>query len=184
MNMKTMLRLALGFITVGLLAFAVGPAQAATSNGPYYAEPSWDQKLDAATRFVVLLNWNSDAVLDRETGLVWERSPATTTYNWSIARSLCIDRTVGGRKGWRLPSINELASLTDPSVASPGPAMPAGHPFTNVQSGGYWSTTTLAGFATYAWFVNFFDRGVVLAFDKADALFVWCVRGGGVLDTN
>jgi hypothetical protein len=48
--------------------------------GPYYAKPSWDQKLDCTTpancpRFVVLELRPHAAVLDRETGLVWERSP-------------------------------------------------------------------------------------------------------------
>ena len=40
--------------------------------------------------------------------------------------------TVGGTKGWRLPSVAELASLVDP--ANSNPALPTGHPFSNVQS--------------------------------------------------
>ena len=39
----------------------------------YHATPSWDQTLPAATRFIVLSNFGGQAVLDRETGLVWER---------------------------------------------------------------------------------------------------------------
>jgi hypothetical protein len=60
------------------------PARAQTTAvGPYLATPAWDQKLQCDTlttcpRFVVLSNWNSEAALDRETGLVWERSPSTT----------------------------------------------------------------------------------------------------------
>jgi hypothetical protein len=53
-----------------------GPVSAQTSmNGPYYANPSWDQQFPAAQRFIVLSNWNNEAVLDRETGLVWQRNP-------------------------------------------------------------------------------------------------------------
>jgi hypothetical protein len=97
----------------------------------------WDQALPAAQRFVVLAAFNSDAVLDRETGLVWEKSPAVTPHTWSNARFHCANRNVGGRKGWRLSSFAELSSLVDPSVAPPGPTLPPGHPFMNVQSAGY-----------------------------------------------
>jgi hypothetical protein len=46
-----------------------------TAVGPYLATPARDQKLQCDSlatcpRFVVLSNWNSEAVLDRETGLV------------------------------------------------------------------------------------------------------------------
>ena len=74
-------RLILGVLSLGLLAGMVltaPPAQAVDAVGPYYALPSWDRKMAAVNRFVVLTNWNSEAVLDKETGLVWERSPANT----------------------------------------------------------------------------------------------------------
>src|SRR5713101_6294178 len=61
---------------VGLVVLTVGlivnqaPAQT-TANGPYYATPSWDQTLACTTlatcpRFIVLSNFNNQAVLDRE----------------------------------------------------------------------------------------------------------------------
>ena len=65
--------LAAGFLVVAMLAVAVGSADAQTTAvGPYYATPSWDQKLPCSSasncpRFIVLSNWNSEAVLDRET---------------------------------------------------------------------------------------------------------------------
>jgi hypothetical protein len=71
----------LTLIALALVGFAANPAGAATTAaGPYYANPSWDQTLPSSTRFIVLSNMNSAAVLDRETGLVWEQSPSTVTF--------------------------------------------------------------------------------------------------------
>lgn len=137
--------------------------------------PTRDQVLPAAQRFQLVMG--GAAVLDKETGLVWEQSPATITHTWSIARSQCANQTTGGRKGWRLPSVHELASLVDPSVAFPGPTLPAGHPFSDIQSSVYWSATTFADAPTVAWVV-FFGNGNVTTLNKSNTNFVWCVRGG------
>ena len=138
----------------------------------------WDQNLPALQRFVILKSFNREAVLDKETGLVWEKSPETAITPWSGAIFSCIDKTVGGRKGWRLPSVHELQSLIDPSVAAPGPTLPLIHPFLNVQSSYYWSASTRADFPTGAWTV-FFGSGLVGSSDKlTDYNRAWCVRGG------
>jgi hypothetical protein len=83
---------------------------------------------------------------------------------------------VGGRKGWRLPTIEELASLVDTSQSNP--ALPAGHPFTGVQSYYYWSSSTYAGGTSNAWVVKFNDGHVPYGFKSVDIIYVWCVRGG------
>src|SRR5690348_8668555 len=126
----------LGMIVVTPILCAINASTAQTvSSGPYYATPSWDQKLQCDTqatcpRFIVLSNWNNAAVLDRETGLVWERSPLAPCIsnpplficstaengrrNWSQARSHRIRGiTAGNRGGWRLPTTQELRSLID-----------------------------------------------------------------------
>src|SRR5947209_5821573 len=85
-------------IFLALAGITAIPAVAqTTAPGPYYATPSWDQQLPAATRFIVLSNWidathpsGGAGVLDRETGLVWERSPTNTGVGWSDAQSHCI----------------------------------------------------------------------------------------------
>lgn len=171
----------LGLIVSGMVVFAASPAGAATAAGPYYASPSWDQTLPSDTRFIVLSNMGSNAVLDRETGLVWEKSPSATPRSWFSAQSYCNALSTGGRLGWRLPTLQELASLTDPSVSPPGPTLPAGHPFTNVQSF-CWSATTYVGDARYAWEVGFSNGSAGEAGLKADSDFVWCVRGGQGVD--
>ena len=163
-----------------------GPAlvRAQTSApGPYYAEPAWDQKLPANTRFIVLSNWDSEAVLDRETGLVWERTQAGGISDWFVANARCIGRTVGGRKGWHLPTIQQLASLFDPSVPAPGPRLPAGHPFIGVSAAGYWSATSQTPGGTNAWVMDF-SSGDIFGFNAKGTTFkeAWCVRGGQAVD--
>jgi Protein of unknown function (DUF1566) len=144
---------------------------------------SWDDKIpNANQRFKVLSEFSDSAVLDKETQLVWEKSPATNSGSWSGAISFCINKNVGGRKGWRLPSIPELASLIDPTQSNP--SLPAGHPFLNVQTvqnDFYWSATTVdavpAGDPSRAWTVRFLD-GLVTDIDKSAPDLTWCVRGG------
>src|ERR687898_522821 len=117
---------------------------------------SWDRRIDDTERFEVLNEFNTEAVLDKETGLVWERRPSKKSVAWPNARLLCAQKAVGGRGGWRLPAFNELASLVDPAVTDPTvPRVPAGHPFLNVQPGMYWTATLFAEEAGFAMAVNF-----------------------------
>jgi hypothetical protein len=92
------------FVLVLLLALGQGMANQAEA-----AQPEWSNKIGGAARFKLVLD--NAAVLDKETNLVWERSPDTSGGNWTDAQSFCSTRSVGGRKGWRLPTIQELASL-------------------------------------------------------------------------
>jgi hypothetical protein len=173
----------IGLIVLAISVFAASPIKAqTTAPGPYYAPPAWDQTLPSSTRFIVLSNMNSAAVLDRETGRVWERSPSTELFPWTASASApgvdafshCYQLEVGGRKGWRVPTIDELASLVDSS--QPSLALPTGHPF-NVPPTPHWSATTNASDATRAWAVGF-ATGNVFNPLKTATREVWCVRGG------
>jgi uncharacterized protein DUF1566 len=153
------------------------PAGAQTvAVGGYYATPSWDQTLPAASRFIVLSNWNNEAVLDRETGLVWERSP-NTAAPWANASGGCVGITVGGRRGWRLPTIQELMTLTSPAV------LPAGHPFETI-AGEYWSATGDVLSPGVAHRGVDFTTGVPFASLDSQIKQRWCVRGGSGTDAQ
>ena len=170
----------LGLLSLSMLAVVASPAQAVDAIGLYYATPAWDQKLAPVARFVVLTDWNNEAVLDKETGLIWERSPVKiNSFLWRDALISCMNRATGARKGWRLPLVHELATLIDPSHGNP--ALPPGHPFlitlpiVNV----HWSATTNADNATQAWYVNFENSFVGDLGPKAGGQAnAWCVRGG------
>ena len=131
----------------------------------------WDTNNPSASRFTTAF---TGAVLDKNTGLVWEQAPDAGVRSWFSSTSYCVQKTVGGTVGWRLPSVVELNSVRDPSL--PAPFVPASV-FTGVQSADYWSASTLAGLPALAWFVNF-DGGVVFSTNKASSVLAWCVRGG------
>lgn len=144
---------------------------------------TWEKQIEVRARFEVLRDFDGAAVFDRETGLVWERSPAGTA-TWLTAQNRCNQLNGGGRLGWRLPGLQELASVVDPGVVPPGPMLPRGHPFQNVNvSYPFWTTTGSAAAVDAAWAVNF-SSGHVLDVPKTSALFVWCVRGGQGADTQ
>ncbi|MGR3310284.1 MAG: Lcl C-terminal domain-containing protein [Candidatus Brocadiales bacterium] len=141
---------------------------------------TWCQKLSGAERFELVLD--GEAVMDKETDLVWEKSPSITPMNWFDAILHCYNRTVGGRKGWRLPTVEELASIVD--TIETEPTLPVGHIFdtTAVQWSNYWSATTNAGdtdfAAEFAWVVHFGTGGISRNPKSTGTAYVWCVRGG------
>jgi hypothetical protein len=173
----TLKRASMSALVVATLCVAATSAEA---QGPYYAVPSWDQTLPASTRFIVLANMNNAAVLDRETGLVWERTPFTVESTWIESHLVCDEKTLGNRMGWRVPTVQELLSLVDPSVQPPGPTLPSGSPFQNV-SGVYWTANTFALDSNVAWLV-IFDIGAANRTAKGTMQHVWCVRGGQGVD--
>ncbi|MGA7879201.1 MAG: DUF1566 domain-containing protein, partial [Desulfoferrobacter sp.] len=132
-----------------------------------------DKTIPGAARWTLVLN--GEAALDKETGLVWQRNTDDTARDWYAASSHCYGLEVGGRKGWRLPTIEELATLVDTSQSNP--ALPSGHPFINARSNYYWSGTTRASNPDSAWGV-YFDYGYVGTSSKGNNNYVRCVRAG------
>lgn len=161
---------------MGLLTQSVGLSNAASSHKEESGTNSWDKNVPNMTRFVVLPNFNSEAVLDKNTGLVWEKSPTSDLRDWASATNDCVQKAVGGTYGWRLPSVVELKSLQDPSLSSP--YVPTGV-FDNVQTiqfPSFWSSTTNAVIHDLAWIVQFWNKDVASGY-KTGMRNVWCVRG-------
>lgn len=158
---------------------------------------SWDQKInDASKRFVVLAAFNDEAVLDKETQLVWQRRVSNAdTFHWN-AWLTCSTAATGGRMGWRLPTVAELTSLIDPSVTS-GPKLPAGNPFQTLSGtplfGWMWFWTSTfdrtspqdpASPASYRYYVMRLDTAEVAANQSAIDRYYICVRGPDSSDAN
>jgi hypothetical protein len=183
--------LVLGTIAAaGILFWPHAASAQTTAVGPYYATPSWDQTFTCTTasscpRFVVLSNFNNEAVLDRETGLVWQRSTPTDKWGLAFSAYICLSASIGGHQGWRLPRADELMSLGDPTNNDAlAPHLPPGHPFQNVSAGlPYWVIDhTPANFPDSAMVVstNLFQPGFSLVNSQNfnDSFFRLCVRGG------
>jgi hypothetical protein len=124
-------------------------------------------------------------VTDNLTGLIWTKAAdCDVMVTWNNALSYCNTLAAGtcglsdgsSAGAWRLPNVRELQSLID--YGNLDPALPTGHPFTNVQGDDwYWSSTTYGLGTDSVWNV-FFTWGYLGLDYKVNARAVWCVRGG------
>ena len=126
----------------------------------------------AMVRFAVVMN--GAAVKDNQTGLIWEQEPDREHDVWSRSVARCAGKEVGGEKGWRAPSVDELKTLIDPSQHDP--ALPAGHPFSNIKSEIFWTATPHPTDDIVAWQVSFFS-GEPVTDQKSGTRRMWCVQG-------
>jgi hypothetical protein len=129
--------------------------------------------LSGAERFTVVLD--GAGVKDGQTGLVWEREPDREYDVWTRSIERCPNKTVGGKSGWRAPSIQELKTLIDTSQHDP--ALPAGHPFLSIKSDIYWTSTPHPTDDIVAWQVSFLS-GQPVTDQKSGTRRMWCVLGG------
>jgi hypothetical protein len=136
---------------------------------------SWSAALPVDERFVVLAAFNDEAVLDKNTGLVWQRSPLPDARHWPSAQYACLNSRVGGQMGWRMPSISEMTSLVD--TTRDNPAFPEGSPMQIGDHAFFWTSTQRVLFDDLAWGVNLRD-GFVDDYEFFLNASVWCVRGG------
>jgi hypothetical protein len=116
-------------------------------------------------------------VTDLMTGLIWTKNAdqAKEPLEWEEALSRCSACREGEYGDWRLPNRKEFESLLD--LGQYGPALPTDHPFANVQSDYYWTSTTPANSEDHGWVIHFYI-GLVTHDDKAGTHHVWCVRSG------
>jgi hypothetical protein len=139
-------------------------------------------------------NNGDGTVTDNLTGLIWLKDAKFFGLRqWTDALAVCnslaadgINLTDGSVAGdWRLPNIRELRSLID--YRHTGPALSdisgtvhwsEGNPFSNVQVGSFWSSTTYAYNNDDAWFLDI-NIGFARYNDKFSmTYYVWPVRGG------
>lgn len=119
---------------------------------------------------------------DQLTGLVWTRNANLAEFpmTWQEAFVFIADMNRSqafGCTDWRLPNRRELRSLLSHQTSRP--ALPAGHPFTHVFPGWYWTSTSAAISPAHAWYVHM--EGARMFFGGKDQSFlVWPVSGTGI----
>jgi hypothetical protein len=157
-------------VLIAIMAFVMFPAIATAAS-----VLPWD-KIIKEGRFIVLSEFHDEAVLDNETGVIWERFPdGKIERNWFDAQIFCAQKTVGNRRGWRLPTIQEFASLMD--FTQQAPALPSGHPFKGMRPFHHFSATQRVDDPDSVWYINI-NRGGVSIVLKSFPRYVWCVRDG------
>ena len=153
------------------------------------APPAAPLLSSAANRFT---DNDNGTITDRRTGLIWLKNANCAETIGGVDKSdgvlalanartwiAALDNGYCGLSDgstasqWRLPKRKELRSLIDYRASNP--ALPPGHPFTDVQSNYYWSSTTFSPSTGGAWGVNL-ANGIRYAGDANFMLYVWPVR--------
>ena len=116
-------------------------------------------------------------VTDNLTGLMWVKSPDSTTRRWSKALDYCNNLNFAGHTDWRLPNVNELESLVNADVPDTATWLNT-QGFTNVQSFYYWSSSTSAYNTNRAWDVNMGSGSMYYFIKGYYDDYVWPVRAG------
>jgi pimeloyl-ACP methyl ester carboxylesterase len=127
---------------------AVTPCAGTGQDGEIQAGLPWPEP-----RF----NDNGDGTItDGLTGLMWTKNANLpgTTQTWQQALDYVQGMNAGtnsnfGHTDWRVPNINELKSLLD--LEKQNPALHPDHPFTNLSTDHYLSSTSFAGDVNGYW---------------------------------
>jgi hypothetical protein len=122
-----------------------------------------------------------ETVLDNLTGLTWTQNANPAEFPLTWQESLDFVSSMNGEKAfgyfdWRLPNRLELRSLI--SHQHRKPALPEGHPFSNVLLGWYWTSTTAAINTAYAWYIHM-EGARTFYGGKKQFFLLWPCRGEG-----
>jgi hypothetical protein len=111
-------------------------------------------------------------VVDRVTGLMWQRSLDADPRSWADATSYCACLSLGGHQDWRLPTRMELVSLVDFTRHSPAIDVAA---FPDPPIAWFWTSSRWADDPTFAWYL-YFENGFSNFNDQEATYRVRCVR--------
>ena len=124
---------------------------------------------------------NEKIVVDNNTGLQWQQTISEGIYySEAEADKYCAELSYGGHDDWRLPTIQELASIIDNSRVAP--SMDTDYfPDSNVSDGNqgfyFWTSSHYTcEDNNYTWIISF-NFGGIYERQKSSRNFVRCVRG-------
>ncbi|SLM31416.1 exported hypothetical protein [Desulfamplus magnetovallimortis] len=128
--------------------------------------PFWS--LDPLDNLVI----NSEEVAeDIRTGAKWQREDDGVKRTWEDACQYCENLVLDGESGWRIPEIEELASIVDYTKYNPSISVDI---FENTQSLWYWSGSSDADETDSAWYIDFYN-GTIKSFTKSGEYHVRCI---------
>ena len=127
-------------------------------------------------------NTNQEVAVDNDSGFIWVRNAGAAGGKvWTNATIYCSNLVYANYDDWRLPSVTndggsgDWKTLVDTNQANP--ALPSGHPFTNVPLGNYWwSSVELVADPDDAWNI-YLSTGIEGFGSKTETFHVWPVRG-------
>ena len=111
----------------------------------------------------------NEIVEDTVNNLIWTKDENSVLSSWESALDHCQNLEYGGYDDWRLPSINELASLIDYSQKDPASLFPG------ISSTYFWSSTS-SSYIPNAWTVILSTGKIIYSTDKTNTARVICVR--------
>ena len=119
-------------------------------------------------------------VVDRVSGLMWQRRLPNTFLTRADAERQCDDLALGGHHDWRLPSRIELVSLIDTTRTQPSIDTEA---FPSTPSDWFWTSSLAADDPSAAWYVYFYF-GYPKTDDMKSRFSVRCVRSNRSLRSS
>jgi hypothetical protein len=140
---------------------------------------------DLNTRLTWEKKSDDEGLHDRNRTYSWSTSSGDSVWDWLDQVNEEGGAGFAGHNDWRLPNVKELLTIVDFEESEPAVSSVFDHdcaPRCNVLNcsctlGGYWSSTTVSGRPTEAYWVSFRDGRVVVD-SKDTTAFVRAVRGG------
>ena len=120
----------------------------------------------------------NETVIDKQTSLMWTKSASLLDFSMSWGEALHVIKELNkselyGYHNWKIPNRKELFSLMSHDAINP--SLPIGHPFTNVFTGYYWTSSTCARLPKQAWYIHLGGARVFKGM-KYGSYMVWPVR--------
>lgn len=130
--------------------------------------------MEMMSRFLL----DNETVMDNQTGLMWTKNASLLDFpmSWNEALNAVKELNKSGLHGyqnWKIPNRRELFSVMSHDTINP--SLPLGHPFTNVFSSYYWTSSTCARLPNQAWYVHLGGARVFKGM-KYGSYMVWPVR--------
>jgi len=124
-------------------------------------------------------------VVDNDSGIMWTRNANIDGQkDWTNAITYCSNLTYATYSDWRVANEaewsrahgapNPTGFLDSFLTTTNSPALPPGHPFTNIQLDYYWSKDTQGDILAYMWLLT---DGTQTDDAKTTLQYVWPCRG-------